>query len=582
LYRFLQMADPNQLINIANGALARLKEIWDEMGLEFEGRKSLLQQLSNDVAYVYNNRVKMEEEHRDTLKEKVASNLEKIYRFSSALGEDVQPIEEELQQLPLKQRFEKVSLVLEDIDKKKEERVVLLEELHENLKELWDQLNLRSEVSSAVLEEFSSFSENELTLNRVKAYQQEIELAKIEKTKRTSMVHNLSCQILELFAELGMDAEKSGDEFEKSIVKGNVGLTKATIARLHDLKESLLKEKKKREDTIKEYAIKITGLWNRLEVSEEERVAFFDLNTGLSLDVLKACETELKRLEELKKIRMKEMILHARNELRTLWDQLAYNEDERRAFVYAFSEEYTEPVLNIHEKEIEKLNTKLAALLPILKMIERREEILKEKVEFEQITSDPTRLLSKKPRDPGRLLREEKIRKTIEKELPKVEAKLQQTLSEWESKNRQQFLWHGERYLDRMDDQQEREREKKEEDRLRKEREKASLNSTIGPNSKTPGKNSAVSLSKTLTPKSASKVAPLVKSASLKTPSGSLSKTPGAKVAASLQSTPGSPATPSKKRVFGSQISNVVGADKSPKVPRNAVTGAENSPFRTQ
>lgn len=111
------MSDPNQLINIANGALARLKDIWDEMGLEFEGRKSLLQQLSNDVAYVYNNRVKMEEEHRDTLKEKVVSNLEKIYRFSSALGENVQPIEEELQQLPLKQRFEKVSLVLEDIEK---------------------------------------------------------------------------------------------------------------------------------------------------------------------------------------------------------------------------------------------------------------------------------------------------------------------------------------------------------------------------------------------------------------------------------------------------------------------------------
>lgn len=47
-------------------------------------------------------------------------------------------------------------------------------------------------------------------------------------------------------------------------------------------------------------------------------------------------------------------------------------------------------------------------------MIEKREELLREKKEFEAVANDSTRLLSKK-RDPGRLLREEKFRKMLAK-----------------------------------------------------------------------------------------------------------------------------------------------------------------------
>jgi protein regulator of cytokinesis 1 len=55
-------------------------------------------------------------------------------------------------------------------------------------------------------------------------------------------------------------------------------------------------------------------------------------------------------------------------------------------------------------------------------------------------------------RDPGKLLREEKMRKRIAKELPKVTAELRKVLEHWEDEYGRPFLVHGERYLDFIED----------------------------------------------------------------------------------------------------------------------------------
>jgi hypothetical protein len=76
-----------------------------------------------------------------------------------------------------------------------------------------------------------------------------------------------------------------------------------------------------------------------------------------------------------------------------------------------------------------------------------REQILADKIEFEQACADPQRLVSKK-RDGGRLLREERMRKIINIKLPKLEAKLRTTLIDWEHDNGEPFYYNGVRYLE--------------------------------------------------------------------------------------------------------------------------------------
>lgn len=54
-------------------------------------------------------------------------------------------------------------------------------------------------------------------------------------------------------------------------------------------------------------------------------------------------------------------------------------------------------------------------------------------------------------RDPTRLLREEKMRKRIAKDLPKLEAELRKVLAQWEDEYGRPFLVHGLRYLDELE-----------------------------------------------------------------------------------------------------------------------------------
>lgn len=56
----------------------------------------------------------------------------------------------------------------------------------------------------------------------------------------------------------------------------------------------------------------------------------------------------------------------------------------------------------------------------LFERVERHMKLVEEVKQFEATTNDPSRLFGKGQRDPGRLLREEKFRKRISKEMPKV------------------------------------------------------------------------------------------------------------------------------------------------------------------
>jgi len=67
----------------------------------------------------------------------------------------------------------------------------------------------------------------------------------------------------------------------------------------------------------------------------------------------------------------------------------------------------------------------------------------------------------------GKLLKEEKARKAIEKELPKVEKELESNLLQWENDWERHFIINDTRYLDTVASQRN-EREKKKSDEIQK------------------------------------------------------------------------------------------------------------------
>lgn len=131
---------------------------------------------------------------------------------------------------------------------------------------------------------------------------------------------------------------------------------------------------------------------------------------------------------------------------------------------HEYSDEHTEELLAIHEEEIRRLKEERKLKGPLLASVRKYFEICEDEKELAASASDQSRLLGRGPRDPGRLLREEKMRKRVSKEKPRVRAspdssatiadtrvQLEQDLlasiPAWETETGRAFLVHGESML---------------------------------------------------------------------------------------------------------------------------------------
>ncbi|PRP86612.1 hypothetical protein PROFUN_05091 [Planoprotostelium fungivorum] len=437
--------DTHNLMTLAGDTLAKLGEIWDEMGLNSEERRVQLSQLQQDVAYVYNDRLKMEVEHRDTLRARIAAVTDRVNRYALALGRPLLS-EKAIDESTLKAKFEKITFLSADIEKAYEDRAGQTEEHHKQIHALWETLGVQGErdVSGQFTNPPEDLSEHHLIRCKDLIHQltQEVE-------QKSAEVSQLVIQIRDIWEALSMDAN-TADEVDRQIESGEVSLSAASITSLKSKRDALTLLHQEREEEVRGYAVKIVELWNLLGVSPEDRTIFFQRNTGLGQEVVVGCRGELARLENLKQESMKGLVLKVRAQVENLWDELHLSEQEREAYRKKnYTPEYTEEALEQFESYHKYLEERAEIVRPILKHIYKREEILKEKIDFEATSSDPARLLSKK-RDPGRLLREEKMRRMINKELPKIESTLRTTLSKWNSENDVPFLYNGVDYLEEL------------------------------------------------------------------------------------------------------------------------------------
>jgi protein regulator of cytokinesis 1 len=228
----------------------------------------------------------------------------------------------------------------------------------------------------------------------------------------------------------------------------------------------------------------LDSLWRRLGVDEEAMDAFVENHRGSTSEVVCQYEEELERMLELKRERTGTFIESARQEIVKLWDDLMVEEDERADFapfvdgtvrsipISSLSnsavDEHTEELLIIHEDEIRRLKEERRLKAPLLASIRKYFDICDEEKELAMAAADQTRLLGRGPRDPGRLLREEKMRKRVSKEKPRVsifdstrcerksddsiqlERDLLSSIPVWEQETGRLFLVHGERILEML------------------------------------------------------------------------------------------------------------------------------------
>lgn len=278
-----------------------------------------------------------------------------------------------------------------------------------------------------------------------------------EYTRRLGWVQTTADEIIKLWAELGTpQAQTDSDilEFAREAPE-QLGLHQDDLDRLRSRKERLIDEKAQRERRLKDLRNNIEALWDRLGVEEADRKAFLAGSRGCGLRAINDYEDELARLNELKRQNLHLFVEDARDKLQQLWDSLYFSEEEMLDFTPAFSDVYSDALLSAHEAEIDRLEALKEQRAPVLALLDKHRSLLNDRDELNASAQDASRLMGRgqkgERRDPGKLLREEKMRKRIAKELPKVEAELRNVLETYEDEYGRPFLVQGERYLDELE-----------------------------------------------------------------------------------------------------------------------------------
>ncbi|KAL2169758.1 hypothetical protein VTG60DRAFT_5654 [Thermothelomyces hinnuleus] len=275
-----------------------------------------------------------------------------------------------------------------------------------------------------------------------------------EYTRRVATVKAVAENIIQLWAELGTPQAQTDGAIVKYYrdAPEQLGLHEEDIARLRSKRDKLLEEKKNREKRLKDLRSAVEVLWEKLGVEEKDRKAFLNSNRGCGIRQINEFEDELARLNELKRQNLHVFVEDARYRLQELWDALYLSEDEMLEFTPAFSDVYSDALLEAHEREIARLEILQEQRAPTLALIDKHKSLVHDRDELAASSQDASRLMMRgqkgEKRDPGKLLREEKMRKRIAKELPKVTAELRKALEKWEDEYGRPFLVHGERYLD--------------------------------------------------------------------------------------------------------------------------------------
>lgn len=287
-------------------------------------------------------------------------------------------------------------------------------------------------------------------LDKLDAETQKIEIV---KSQRLEQIRQLQRQLWGLQNELSIEDGKINlDEYsEDEQIISKVGLKMNTITKYKSEVEKLQKVRDARQKMLDGYMNKLSSLWDILRPGDQSIVAFLKQNKNLKESSILNLESLIKKLEQEKKDNIAKFIKGCRDRIRGYWELLMYDEDEKKKFTQFFVTDtsmFTEELLDMHTKEVEKLRVEAESIKPLLKSIADLDQLLEDKKELDEASRDPSRLLR---RDSFRILRrEEKMRSKLTKQLPSTIERIKQKLHEFEMKGHRQFKINGEPYIKKL------------------------------------------------------------------------------------------------------------------------------------
>lgn len=320
------------LENSCGYLLQELQMIWDEVGEDEIEREKILLDIEQECLEVYRKKVDYANMARSRLHQELAESESEFTQLLLSLGERSLPERPEKKAGTLRQQIDSITPALKEMRLRKRERMNQFQAVQGQIRKIEAEIAGLSEYDDSA--SAMKVNENDLSLKKLEEYQAELKKLQNEKSNRLQKVEKYTSQIHDLAALLGMDSSMTITKIHPSL-NDLCGIAKNIsdniLAKLEDTVMSLTEEKHKRIEKLHHLGKALLDMWNLIDTPEKERQQFFHVvnllvvpsekitNPGsLTPSIIQQAETEVKRLDELKTSKMKELFLRKQFELQEI------------------------------------------------------------------------------------------------------------------------------------------------------------------------------------------------------------------------------------------------------------------------
>ncbi|XP_053608737.1 protein regulator of cytokinesis 1-like [Plodia interpunctella] len=321
-----------------------------------------------------------------------------------------------------------------------EKRRMKMDRLLEWQRDLADKLG----VTIRELQEVPLPAEEEL--DRLKDHLEDLQA---ERDKRVEIFLHTQVEIKDIMDKLQI---KPQNKFENVVVTSlsvDFKVSDLNMDRLAKLRQDLQEKYEQTNNRVLELRERLTKLWDCLDEDHIYRENFLTAHVGCQPHTEAAIKEEIKRCEKIKRQKIQVFVANMRTKIKLMWDNIMYSEQERQEFLHYYQDIFTEDTLTLHEMYLDKITKYYNNNKNIFELMTTRKNLWLKMCELDARASDPGRYNNRG----GQLLKEEKERKAICSNLPKIEAQLEELVREYEAKTGSTFTVEGKPLLQLMEEE---------------------------------------------------------------------------------------------------------------------------------
>ncbi|KAL9349533.1 hypothetical protein Peur_056788 [Populus x canadensis] len=461
--------------------LQELQMIWDEVGKDQFEREKVLHDLEQECLEVYRRKVDSANISRARLHQELAESEAEFTHLLLSLGERSLPGRPEKMSGTLKEQLDAITPALREMRLRKEERMNQFRSVQGQIQKISAEIAGQSVYDDSITNVI--VNENDLSLKKLEEYQIELQRLCDEKNDRLQLVDTYIDSIHDLSSTLGMESSMIITKVHPTLNE-LCGISKnisdSILAKLNSTVESLKAEKQTQLEKLHQLGKALTNLWNLMDTPYKDRHSFSNVTAllsltsaevsdhgSLTLNIIQQAEAEVKRLDQLKASKMKELFFKKQSEL----DQIC-----NKSHMEIPSQPGMENIINlINSGEIDHadLLMSLDEQISAAKEEATSRKAIMEKVERWMLAHDEERWLEEYSMDENRysvrrgahknLRRAERARIIVNK-IPVLVALLVAKTKSWEEERNKIFLYDGVPLMEMLEEynmsRQEREEEK--------------------------------------------------------------------------------------------------------------------------